>query len=212
MTKRRRTSPSRAGSGAQLGPGVWTRLRYVVFDAEGERVSAAEEEMGFVFGYGALLPALEVALAGLGAGARRSVVLPPEEAYGARDPRAELELDRDEFPADVAEGQRYDVERDDGTPLVLRVLGVTETSVVVDLNHPLAGQRVRFEIEVLEARPASAEELSLAEAALLEEPGDEAEPAPGGAADGDGDGVEGAVGADSALLPAASLLRRGVRS
>jgi FKBP-type peptidyl-prolyl cis-trans isomerase SlyD len=179
--------------GPQLGPGVWTRLRYRVFDAEGEALEAGAVETGCVFGYGALLPALERALEGKTAGALCSVVLAPKDAFGKRDPAHRLTVLRDDFPPDVAPGDRFDAEQDDGTPLVLQVLEVTETGVVLDLNHPLAGQRVRFEVEVLEARPASNEELALAEAVLLEDP----EEAPGRPT--------------SALIHPARLLRRGSR-
>ena len=156
----------------RLGPGVWTRLRYRVFDAEGEALQQDAIETGCVFGYGALLPALEAALEGKTAGARCSVELAPKDAFGKRDPSLTLEVLRDEFPPDVAPGERFDAEGADGTPLLLQVLEVTESTVVLDLNHPLAGQRVRFEIEVLEARPASNEELALAEAAHAEDPED----------------------------------------
>jgi FKBP-type peptidyl-prolyl cis-trans isomerase SlyD len=178
---------------------VWTRLRYAVFDAEGELVEGTPAEVGLVFGYGVLLPALEQALSGLTVGTERTVELEPEDAYGPRDPAAELEFSRDEFPEDVEEGQRYEIERADGTPAVLRVLGVSESGVVVDLNHPLAGQRVRFQVAVLEARAATADEVALAEAALEAE-GEAEEPPENGGPLGPG-----------GLLPAASLLRRGVR-
>ena len=156
--------------GYQLGPGMWTRLSYRVFDAEGEALEAESVVMGFVFGYGALLPALEQALEGKSAGGRCSVELGSKDAFGERDPGHRLEVEREEFPPDVAPGDHFDAEQDDGTPIVLTVLEVTDSSVLLDLNHPLAGQRVRFEVEVLEARPASEEELALAEAALAEEP------------------------------------------
>lgn len=178
--------------GYQLGPGIWTRLRYRVFDAEGEALVPDALEMGCVFGYGALLPALEAALEGKAAGARCAVELAPKDAFGKRDPKLTLEVEREEFPPGVAPGDRFDAERDDGTPLVLSVLEVSDTAVVLDLNHPLAGQRVRFEVEVLEARPASAEELALAEARLAEEP--------------DGDS-----GAEEPLIDPARLLHRGSR-
>jgi FKBP-type peptidyl-prolyl cis-trans isomerase SlyD len=174
-------------SAHQLGPGVWARLRYRVFDAEGEALEPEAVESGFVFGYGALLPALEAALGGKSAGSRFSVELAPKDAFGRRDPGLCLEVDRHEFPPDVAPGDRFDAEGADGTPLVLQVLEVSEEAVVLDLNHPLAGQRVRFEVEVLEARPASSEELALAEAQLAEEP--EGSPVP--------------------LIDPARLLRRG---
>jgi FKBP-type peptidyl-prolyl cis-trans isomerase 2 len=77
---------------------------------------------------------------------------------------------------------------------------VNEEGVLVDLNHALAGQKVRFVVEVLQARAATGAELALAEAAL------EADP------DGEGDGEGGREGPLGGLLPATSLLRRGVRS
>jgi FKBP-type peptidyl-prolyl cis-trans isomerase SlyD len=182
---------------------VWTRLRYRVFDAEGEALEADAVETGCVFGYGALLPALEAALQGKTAGARCSVELAPKDTFGMRDPTRTLEVLRDEFPPNVAPGDRFDGEGSDGTPLLLQVLEVTESSVILDLNHPLAGQRVRFEIEVLEARPASNEELTLAEAALTEEP--EGTPEPGSF------GMPSQKGPAGPLIDPARLLRRGSR-
>jgi len=194
MTKRSNSGPAGAKpKGFQLGPGVWTRLRYRVFDAEGELVEGAGSELGLVFGYGTLLPALEAALEGLSVGASRSVELPARDAYGDRRPDLELEIAREEFPPDAAPGDRFELERDDGSEVVVRILAVAEELVVVDLNHPLAGQKVRFEIEVLEARTASPEELQIAESALLG--ADETGPDP-----------------SEALIPAAGLLHRGVRS
>lgn len=169
MSKSRtKTERTRAESrGFQLGPGVWTRLRYQVKDAEGELVEGAGGEVGLVFGYGALLPALEAALEGLGTGARRAVELSARDAYGERQAELEVEFSRDEFPPDVAPGDRLELEREDGSEVVARVLEVTDEAVVMDLNHPLAGQRVCYEIEVLEARAATAEELELAESSAL---------------------------------------------
>jgi len=179
--------------GFVLGPGIWTRLRYRVHDAEGEVVEGAGGELGLVFGYGVLLPALEAGLEGLGVGSRKSVELKAVEAYGERDPARQIEVSREDFPPDVAPGDRFELERDDGSELVTRVLAVSDDLVVLDMNHPLSGQRVRFDIEVLEARAATPEELEIAESALQ---GDEPE------------GEEGPSG----LIPAADLLRRGVRS
>ncbi|HTQ03183.1 MAG TPA: hypothetical protein VMI54_04975 [Polyangiaceae bacterium] len=169
MTKPRSKTESAPGKprGFQLGPGVWTRLRYQVKDAEGELVDGAGGDVGLVFGYGALLPALEAALDGLGAGARRSVELSARDAYGERKAELEVEFSREEFPPDVAPGDRLELEREDGSEVVARVLAVSDEAVVVDLNHPLAGQRVRYEIEVLEARAATQAELDLAESSAL---------------------------------------------
>jgi len=180
-------------SGFQIGPEMWVELRVMIHDAEGAPVQAEASEVAFVFGYGALLPALEQALEGLPKGARKSVTLKPDEAFGKRDPKAVLEVLRDEFPEDVAEGDVFDAEEDEsseapGGMVLLRVLEVTPDSVILDRNHPLAGQKVRFDVEALEVRPAREDEISAAEAALE----DPESPDPG-------------------LIPAARLLRGGTR-
>lgn len=177
----------------QIGPEMWVRLRVTIHDAEGEPVQDEPSETEFVFGFGALLPALEDAIAGLPEGAQKKITLKPEDAFGERDPNALLEVLRDEFPPDVAEGDVFDADEDDspeapGGAVLLRVLEVTPDSVILDRNHPLAGQKVRFDVEVLEVRPAEEAEISAAEAALS---------------------VEGP--AEQSLIPAASLLRGGTR-
>ena len=195
MSKGRRQGerPERKPRGFALGPGVWTRLSYRVHDAEGELVDGAGGELGFVFGYGVLLPALEARLEGLTTGSSKSVELAARDAYGERDATRQIEVSREEFPPDVAPGDRFELEGDDGSELVTSVLAVSDDLVVLDLNHPLAGQTVRFDIKVLDARAATPEELEIAESALL---ADENEGSPG----------------PSGLIPAADLLRRGVRS
>lgn len=180
----------RTGVGFQVGPEMWVRLRVVIRDAEGEVVQDEPTEASFVFGYGALLPALESGIEGLPEGAKKSLRLKPVDAFGERDPKAVLEVLRDEFPDDVAPGDVFDAEEEEGGPapagalVLLRVLEVTPEYVVLDRNHPLAGQKVQFDVEVLEVRPADEAEILAAEEAILTQ--DEAEPA---------------------LIPAASLLR-----
>ena len=184
-------SQKRASAKFQIGPEMWVRLRVVVCDAEGAPVQDEPSEVSFVFGYDALLPALENALEGTPQGAQKSVTLKPEDAFGKRDPKAVLEVLRDEFPDDVAEGDVFDAEEaaeEGAAPVVLRVLEVTPDSVILDRNHPLAGQKVRFDVEVLEVRPAETEEIAAAEASL-----------------------QGDSAPEEQLIPAASLLRGGTR-
>ena len=159
----------------QLSPGMWARLGYEVFDAEGELVETGESELCCLIGYGVLFPALEEKLEGLAEGASRSVLLRPELAFGLRNPDAQVEVDRSDFPEDVAAGDRYEAEDEEGRPVLLQVLDVSEDAVLVDSNHPLAGQTLRFEVVAREVRPATDLELSQAEERLLSE---EAEPEP----------------------------------
>jgi FKBP-type peptidyl-prolyl cis-trans isomerase SlyD len=151
----------------QLGPGMWARLGYQVFDAEGELVETGDSELCCLIGYGVLFPALEERLEGLAQGASRTVMLRPEQAFGLRNPEAQVEVDRSDFPDDVAAGDCYEAEDEDGRPVLLQVLDVSDEAVLVDSNHPLAGQILRFEVEAREVRPATDPELEEAEQRLL---------------------------------------------
>lgn len=148
---------------------MWVKFAFEVFDADGEPLQDGSATQTAVFGYGSLIEAFEPRLEGLREGDRRSIELAPEEAFGRRDPKAILEVDRGEFPPDVAPGDRFDAEGEDGRPVLLQVLDVTDDAVVLDTNHPLAGQRLRFEVAVQEVRPATAAELEEAEARLAAE-------------------------------------------
>jgi FKBP-type peptidyl-prolyl cis-trans isomerase SlyD len=163
-------------SESRVGPGTWVSLAYSLYDAEGEELDHSPEDapLQALVGYGQLLPALEQAIEGLSAGQARSLRLLPEQAFGERDPRRVIEIDRGEFPDDVEAGDHYEMENQAGKLLVFRVLEVSGDSVRLDTNHPLAGQRVRVELRVCAVRPATADELSLAEQRLQDpaEPGD----------------------------------------
>jgi FKBP-type peptidyl-prolyl cis-trans isomerase SlyD len=160
------------------------RVRYRAFDEDGEAVEDLASELAYVHGFGALLPRLEAALEGQRVGGARSVSLSAGEAFGRRRKEAVIEFSPEDFPDDVAAGDRFDADSQDGKVVVLRVLEVRPDAVVVDTNHPLAGQRVRFELEVLEVCLATEAELAAAEQRLS------------------GPGL-----ADGPLIPAESLLR-----
>jgi FKBP-type peptidyl-prolyl cis-trans isomerase SlyD len=155
----------------QVGPGTLVTLAYDVFDGDGERVdgSPADAPLSVVHGFGELLPALEQSLEGMTAGQSKRVVLRPKDAYGPRRPDAVLDVDRGEFPPEVEPGDRYELENAEGGLLVLKVLDVDDSRVVLDANHPLAGQNVRFELRVLGVRPATSQESAAAEARLTRE-------------------------------------------
>lgn len=152
----------------QVGPGLWVEIAATVYDADGEAVEGADEVFGFVFGFGQVLPGIERALEGRNVGDQVSVVLGPQDAYGARDESLVVSVARDELSDDIRPGDRIEVEDAHGAILVLRVLEVDEEEVRVDFNHPLAGQKVRYETRILRVRPASEDEIHAAERALDE--------------------------------------------
>ncbi len=157
-----------AGDGAfQVGPGMAVKVEYQVTDEEGRSVESEEAELEFVYGFGQLLPRLEVALDAAVPGEVRSVRLAPDEAFGERDPSAVLEVDRSEFPEHLAEGDSLELENQTGGVLVMRVLHVDEDLVVLDANHPLAGQFVAYSLKVVSVRPATGDEMAEAERRAL---------------------------------------------
>ena len=155
-----------------IAPDTVVTLSYVLFDQRGEavdRVSQAEP-LSYVHGYAQLVPGLERQIAGLTAGARGTFEVEAEEAFGERDDDAVFEVDKADFPdaGDVVAGDEFMAEGPDGEPVAMRVLEVRPDAFVVDTNHPLAGQSVRFEVEVGSVRAASDDEIATAQAELEE--------------------------------------------
>ncbi|MEZ4225186.1 MAG: hypothetical protein R3B13_29815 [Polyangiaceae bacterium] len=145
-------------------PGVWVTLHTLVRDGDGETV--ADETVERLVGYGQLLPRVETAVSGATVGTKRTLSLRAADAFGDRDPKAIVEVDRDEFPEDVMPGDHFDAEDAAGKFVLLTVLDVDSERVVLDQNHPLAGQALTLELEVRALRLASSDELAAAEAAL----------------------------------------------
>lgn len=161
-------SPRRA---IAVGPDTVVEIAYRLFDQDGRLCDEVppRDPLRYVHGYAQLVPGLERALAGARAGERRSAELAPEEAFGARDEDAVLEIDRADFPdAERARvGDEIVATAPDGSECSYRIAAVGD-EIVADRNHPLAGQRVRFEVRVLSVRPAREDEIAAAQAELDE--------------------------------------------
>jgi peptidylprolyl isomerase len=105
-----------------------------------------------IIGHRDLLPELEKAIIGMMAGESRVVVVPKDKGYGQRRDDLIQTIDRKDFPEGVKPkvGQQLRLPTDDYEVVNARVIEVTDTHVVVDANHPFAGQDVLFKITLLE--------------------------------------------------------------
>lgn len=143
-------------------------LDYVLYDDDGDVIEATDDEggrpLGFVQGYGSLVAGLESGIVGMAAGETKEIVVPPAEGYGAHDESLEHWVDKADFPPDVALDDEFEAEDEDGQPMTLRVIEVGEDEVLIDANHPLAGEELRFEVMIRAVRPATAKELREARA------------------------------------------------
>ena len=115
--------------------------------------------MPFTEGKGQIIEGLEEPLLQMNAGEIRTLVVPPERAYGLPDPELVQKVPRDLLPvAQLKAGDRFQTGPDRHAPVVT-VVAVEGDEVLLDANHPLAGQELHFEVELVTTRPATQEEL-----------------------------------------------------
>ena len=134
-----------------------------------ELMERATEEtpLAFCFGVGMMLPMFEANLAGKKAGDAFDFRIPYIEAYGEYDDSYVFDLDRKMFEKDgvldpevIHDGAIVPLMDNDGNRMNGQVCEITDTTVKVDLNHPLAGENLHFVGKVLEVREATEEELA----------------------------------------------------
>jgi peptidylprolyl isomerase len=117
------------------------------------RIFHSTDEQGpqtFTLGAGQLFPALEQAIIGMRAGEVKNIVLSAAEAYGPRLPENIICLSRGSLPAGkkIVAGQKLSIEFKGGITRVMVVTAVGESEVILDGNHPLAGQELTFALRV----------------------------------------------------------------
>jgi FKBP-type peptidyl-prolyl cis-trans isomerase SlyD len=149
----------------KIKDGVVVSLNYTLRLDDGEVIDSSEGDapLEYLHGYGQLIPGLEKALVGLTIGDRKKVVVPAAEAYGDVDMEAFEIVPRSMFPDDLEleEGLELslrDVETDE--PFDASIAEIRENEVMLDFNHPLAGETLHFEVHVPAIRLATAEELA----------------------------------------------------
>ncbi|MEI7748490.1 MAG: peptidylprolyl isomerase [Chlorobiaceae bacterium] len=114
--------------------------------------SAEREPLKFTIGGGQVIPGFDLAVIDMVPGDVRVTVIPAEEAYGEHSTELVTDVDRERFPADMELeiGQQLQVGLADGEQAVVMIVDLSDTSVTLDANHPLAGQQLTFEIELVE--------------------------------------------------------------
>lgn len=139
------------------------RLHYQLKNASGEVLDDSRTRgvpLEYLHGHDNIVAGLERALEGQSEGAVLTVTLMPAEAYGLRDEALVQEVSRRAFPVDdLAVGMRFQTQGEAG-PQVVTVLAITDANVTIDTNHPLAGERLSYHLEVLDIRDASRAELA----------------------------------------------------
>ncbi len=124
--------------------------------------TTSENPLTFLYGVGMMIRKFEENIKGLTVGDKTSFTIAPEEAYGEKDPNALAQLPVDMFKESGMPpvGAMLPLSDNQGNNFQAIVVEVTPEVVIADLNHPMAGKTLNFDVEVLSTRPATEEELS----------------------------------------------------
>ena len=144
--------------------GSVVNLSYILKDETGEILDQSTSGRPFYYlhGFGNIIPGLEQGLEGLSIGNKKSIQVEPHLGYGERDENLVMRVPLHQFPKDVTLelGMQFQSQGPAQEPVIFEVVELADDSAVVDGNHPMAGRNLNFDVEVLEIREASTEELS----------------------------------------------------
>jgi FKBP-type peptidyl-prolyl cis-trans isomerase 2 len=134
--------------------GKTVKVHYRVKLDDGTIVDDTRDHEPFIFTLGMMqvIPGFELAVMGMSPGTSKTVEVDVEKAYGPRFRELVTEVDRSDLPADFKfeVGQHLEMPREDGQYDIVTVLNITEKTVTLDKNHPLAGKNLTLDIELLE--------------------------------------------------------------
>ena len=140
-------------------------IEYSLTLDSGEEVDKSEpgKPLEFIFNTGQIIPGLEKEIGGMQVGDNTKFIVEPDDGYG--QPKEELyrQVPRKEFPDDIKVGMAFQASGPQGAiPFMIKEVGDDE--VTIDLNHPLCGERLHFDVKVVSVREATDEELAAAAA------------------------------------------------
>mgnify|MGYP003664625198 CR=1 FL=1 len=137
-------------------------MHYTLKDSAGEVIdtSSGKSPLAFIHGLGMIIPGLEKELDGKATGDKLKVEVEPAQGYGERDDNLIQKVPREQFEGagEIKEGMQFQVDTEMG-PLIVVVVAEDDKEVTIDGNHPLAGVKLFFDVEIAEVRDATKEEL-----------------------------------------------------
>ena len=146
----------------QIADDYVVAMEYTLRGDEGEVLDSSKGRapMTYLQGHGNIIPGLERAMRGKGVGDTFEVTVEAQQAYGPRHAALMQQVPKDAFPdgSELRPGVRFQAQTDRG-PTSVVVTGVEGDMITVDGNHPMAGRRLHFEIEVIQVRAATVEEI-----------------------------------------------------
>lgn len=137
-------------------------MHYTLTNPTGEVLDSSQgkDPLAYLHGHGNIIPGLEKQLEGKAAGDKLVAEVPAAEAYGEHNKDLIVDATRSQFPEDVdlQPGMRFQAQTPQG-PRIAQIESIEGDTVKVDTNHPLAGVDLKFDVEIVEVREASKEEI-----------------------------------------------------
>ncbi len=131
---------------------------------DGQVVDSSEggEPLQFIQGMGHIIPGLEHQLYNMQVGDSKNITVSPKEGYGETDETAFMDVPREAFPGNVPldKGTELELRDQSGHPVYARIDNVTDQNVRLNMNHPLAGKELNFDVKIAGVRDATEEEVS----------------------------------------------------
>jgi FKBP-type peptidyl-prolyl cis-trans isomerase SlyD len=124
--------------------------------------SEAGKPLQFIQGMGHIIPGLEHELYDMKIGENKKVVVLPKDGYGEVDAEAFMDVPRDSFPANVPleKGTELELREQSGHTMLARIDTISDENIRLNMNHPLAGKELHFDVKIAGLRPATEEEVS----------------------------------------------------
>lgn len=137
-------------------------INYTLTDDDGKIIDESDDgSFSYLHGARNIIPGLEKELETRQSGDKLKITVEPADAYGERNLENIQKIPRSMFPQDIKiqPGMAFQGNSDQGHPVTVIITAVEGEEVVVDGNHPLAGKRLHFEVEVVDVRDATEEEI-----------------------------------------------------
>jgi FKBP-type peptidyl-prolyl cis-trans isomerase SlyD len=137
-------------------------IHYTLTNKAGEKLdsSVGAEPLTYIHGAGNIIPGLEKALSEKSLGDKLTVTIEPEEAYGQRNEEQIQTVGKEMFEGieKIEVGMQFQADSSSG-PAIVTVTEVNEETITIDGNHPLAGEQLTFDVEIMEIRSATETEM-----------------------------------------------------
>lgn len=146
-----------------IGQNKVVTMNYTLKDSDGNVIQTTDRKEPFQFlsGNKQILPNLEKEIDGMIIGSKKFVKIAAQEAYGEYNEQAVQQIDKKNFPGDVnlQVGMEFVANSPEGQQMPFVVKDIKEEEVTIDFNHPLAGKDLEFDVELVDIRDATVEEL-----------------------------------------------------